>query len=353
MANFNGIKAHFGDLRPQSRVLVAPLDWGLGHATRCIPIIAALLEAGHQVWLAGEGAQEQLLRARFPALPFLPLQGYRVRYGRTAAGTLQRLIFQLPRIKKRIRAEQQWLAHMQAQHQWDLIISDNRYGLHHPSVKCVLITHQLWIIHPWGRRASQWLQRWNYRQLEKFSECWVPDLPEAPGLGGLLSHPTRMPAIPVRYIGPLSRLAPADAPVIPGHLFISLSGPEPQRTILENKLIHQIAHYPGSACLVRGLPGSRNLIPSTGSLQFYNHLPDDQYAAEMAKAEWVICRSGYSTLMDLQVLEKKAILIPTPGQTEQQYLAGLQEEQKKGCCIQQDEFELNAAIRRVKEWVGE
>ncbi|TMI85631.1 MAG: glycosyl transferase family 28, partial [Bacteroidetes bacterium] len=112
------------------RILVAPLDWGLGHATRCIPIIQHLLKADVEVWLAGEGAQEKLLADEFPDLPFLSLHGYRIRYARSAIGLVKNILFQAPKIVKAIRNENKWLAKMIDEHHFDAVISDNRYGLY-------------------------------------------------------------------------------------------------------------------------------------------------------------------------------------------------------------------------------
>ena len=155
MSKFSGINAALGETPGPLRVLVAPLDWGLGHATRCVPVICALQAAGHQVWLAGEGAQEQLLRGIFPGLPFLPLKGYRVRYGRSALGTTLKLITQLPRLRKTIREENRWLAEMQQQYQFQLIISDNRFGLHHPAARCATTSSGL--VQDLVRRGCEYL----------------------------------------------------------------------------------------------------------------------------------------------------------------------------------------------------
>ncbi len=310
------------NIRELSRILIAPLDWGLGHATRCIPVICALKEAGHEVFLAASGPQETLFRQVFPNLPILPIPGYEVRYGRTARQTTWQLVKQLPKIRRRIKNETKWLADYQQKYHFDVVVSDNRFGLHHPDIHCIFITHQLYIIHPWGNWASQILQKWNYKQIEKFNACWIPDYKEAPGLAGKLSHPSVLPNIPVEYIGPLSRLHKSETPIKKGHLFISISGPEPQRSMMEDIVLQKIAHYNGSACIVRGLPGERNQIPGTNSIEVVNHLDAGQYAEQMAKAEKVICRSGYSTIMDLERMQKeKVFLIPTGGQTEQEYLA--------------------------------
>ena len=153
----------------------------------------------------------------------------------------------------------------------------------------------------------------------------MPDNETENNLAGELSHPQKKPSVPVKYIGPLSRFEETDnneSRRNKNHLLIILSGPEPQRTILENKVINDIVHYPASATVVRGLPGSANIIPSTNMIRFYNHLPAHELKKEMIAADYIISRSGYSTIMDLTRFHKKSILIPTPGQTEQEYLAG-------------------------------
>lgn len=328
--------------RRKLRILVAPLDWGLGHATRCIPVIYELLKLDAEVWIAGEKAQEILLKNEFPELSFLPLKGYRVRYGASRAGLLRSLFFQLPRILKMIRQENRWLQEMVNTHQFDAVISDNRFGLHHVSITSVFITHQLRIKTPLPRWMENIIQRFNYRHINQFTECWVPD--DENVLAGELSHPATMPAIPVHYTGILSRFEKAGILPVKKHLFIALSGPEPQRTLLENKIINEISHYPGTATVVRGLPGANALIPSTNDIRFYNHLPAAAMSKEMEKADYVISRSGYSTIMDVISLGKKAIWIPTPGQPEQEYLAEFLFEKGIACYMLQHEFSLAKAL---------
>lgn len=331
------------------RVLVAPLDWGLGHATRCIPIIYELLEQGASVWLAAEGAQADLLKTEFPDLPILPLRGYEVRYSRQARHFTRTILTQLPRISRRINQEHHWLKAMMQQYHFDLVLSDNRYGLYHPDAYCILITHQLQIQHHWGNKVKQLLRRWHYSRISRFRECWVPDLPRPDDLAGELAHPAAMPDIPVYYIGHLSRLKPVTTSILPRHLFISLSGPEPQRTLLEEKIIEQISHYEGTAVIVRGLPQASRFIPSTGDIRFYNHLDSRDYAAEMQKAQWVISRSGYSTIMDIARMGKESILIPTPGQTEQEYLSWYLQQKQWALAGNQDTFDLNQLLAQAQQ----
>ncbi len=330
------------------RILVAPLDWGLGHATRCIPIIRELLNLHIDVWLAGEGAQEQLLKAEFPDLPFLPLQGYRVLYSRRNWGFVWKIILQSLKLYKAIREENKWLKHAVEQYNFDAVISDNRYGLYHSSVPCVFITHQLAIKSGAGNWTAKILQQKNYKYINRFSECWVPDTNTENNLAGDLSHPDKKPDIPIYYIGILSRFKKRETPIEKNHLLVILTGPEPQRSALEEKIIKQISHYQGTAAVVRGLPGNFSLIPSSNMLHFFNHLTANELNEEMSKAEFVISRSGYSTLMDLLTLQKKSILIPTPGQTEQEYLADYLSSKKLAFTVDQKNFLFDDAIQKAQ-----
>lgn len=347
MAKINTDHAATGKNPRQPRILVAPLDWGLGHATRCIPVIYELIAQGAQPWLAGEGLQEELLREEFPDLPFLPLKGYRVKYARSAPGLVRNLLFQTPRLLQTIRYENDWLKKQVQQHSLDAVISDNRFGLHDKNIPSIFITHQLRIKTPFGKWSDSLLQNRNYRLIDRFSACWIADDESDNNLAGELSHPLKKPRTPVHYTGLLTRLKPVETMEKKGHLFISLSGPEPQRSLLESRVLKEIAHYNGTATVVRGLPGHHSLIPSTNDIRFFNHLNTHEYNKEMQMAEVVISRSGYSTLMDLAALGKKSILIPTPGQTEQEYLGRRLQEMKCAVCIAQDKFGLTDALKKA------
>jgi uncharacterized protein (TIGR00661 family) len=336
------------------RILVAPLDWGLGHATRCIPIIQDLQARGCEVWMAGEGVQEHLLKEEFPQLPFLQLDGYRVRYSRSAVGLVLSIFTQTHKILTTIKKENAWLKKMVVEYDLDAVISDNRFGLYHASIPCIFITHQLTIKSPLGKWSEKILQKRNYRFINRFTTCWVPDEENKNNLAGELSHPEKKPNIPVKYIGPLSRFDSFSPPAGGGgdknHLLIILSGPEPQRSILENKIVKEISHYNGTATIVRGIPGSPSLIPSTNMIKFYNHLASDELKNEILKAEYIISRCGYSTIMDLIRLQKKSILIPTPGQTEQEYLSKYLFQKQIAFCISQKEFSLNDSLAKANQF---
>jgi len=349
-------------VRGKTRILIAPLDWGLGHATRCIPIIRELLAQGCDVWLAGERAQERLLKDEFPDLPFLELPGYRIRYAKTKWGLVWKMIQQGPKMRRAIQYEHRWLKKIIKKYGFDAVISDNRYGLYHKTTPCIFITHQLHIKSSAGKWTEKIFQKRNYGYINKFTSCWVPDLPDRQAgldsqnnLAGELSHPQINPDVPVHYIGLLSRFEKNGAFYRlsierKNHLLIILSGPEPQRSILEEKIIKDIVHYHGSATIVRGLPGSASLIPSTNMIKFYNHLPVSALQNEMQEAEFVIGRSGYSTVMDVVTLQKKSILIPTPGQTEQEYLGNYLMGKRIAICQYQKDFSLNKALTIASDY---
>ncbi len=178
MTNGNNINK----LPAKIRVLIAPLEWGLGHATRCIPIIKELLLNGAEVLIAAEGAAESLLKNEFPNLAYLPLMGYRMKYSRKKSFLHFKLLAQLPKIFFAIRKEYQWLKKIIIEHQIDAVISDNRFGLYHKKVKCIYITHQL-LIKTGNSITEKIAQKYHYGFIKKYSECWVPDFKEN-GLGG-------------------------------------------------------------------------------------------------------------------------------------------------------------------------
>lgn len=333
----------FSEAQLPKKILVAPLDWGLGHATRCIPLVQALVQQGCAVYLAGEPPVQSLLQAEFPNLPWLPLAGYRVRYGRTATGTVVRLAAQLPRLLGTIRSEHRWLRQQVAQHGFDLVISDNRYGLYHPQVYSILVTHQLAIQTP-STALSSWVQRLHYRLIQRFHACWIPDLPGVPNLSGALAHPTRMPALPSRYIGGLSRIRGPKAEGGRPFVLLLLSGPEPQRSLLEALLLRQATSLRHHFVLVRGLPGTAPLPALPQHIQAFNHLPAEALQQLLLQAMVIVSRSGYSTVMDLAAAGQKSILVPTPGQTEQQYLARHLQQQGLALFRQQAQLNLEEAL---------
>jgi Glycosyltransferase family 28 C-terminal domain len=328
--------------REKKRILVSPLDWGLGHATRCIPLIKALLARDYEVYLAGEGAQEVLLRREFPALPFLPLRGYRIKYARSGALLQLALIRQFPQLLKAIRYERNWLADRMREYDFQAVISDNRYGLYHEDIPCVILTHQLSIASGWGNFMDDILRQWHYQQLNKFNFIWVPDLPGNGNLAGKLSHPLNPPEN-CRYVGVLSRMKKNTQP-LRYDLTVVLSGPEPARSQWEKKLLDELTRMQGEIVVVRGLPHVTSVLPSSRTINIYNHLDTEDLQRIIQSSKLVIARTGYSTVMDLVSLQQPAVLVPTPGQTEQEYLSEYLSEQEIFPSTLQERFSVTHAL---------
>ena len=339
----------FNKIAGRRRILVAPLDWGLGHATRCIPIIKALAEQGCEVIIAAENNVETLLKAEFPELQFLPLRGYYMRYSRKALWLPFVLLWQFPKLFRTIRYERKWLKRTVEAFQIDAVISDNRFGLYHSSVPCIYITHQLMI--ETGNRLSRWLaQKMHYHFINKFTGCWVPDAEGKINLAGKLSHPQKLPLIPVQYIGPLSRFQKMELDK-KYDLLICLSGPEPQRTIFENILLNDLKNYAGKALLARGLPGNdKQIVAPNDHVEIRSYLSSTALNIAIEESVIVISRSGYTSIMDLIKLGQNAILVPTPGQKEQEYLAEVLMQQQLFYCADQDNFSLEKVLAAVNKF---
>ncbi len=295
------------------------MDWGLGHATRCIPIINCLVHLGHTVIIGADGAQAALLKEYFPELKMLGLKGYEIQYSANSRFFALKMLTQLPKILRSIAYENQWLKQIVKEHQIDLVISDNRYGLNSDRIPCIFITHQLTIKAPF-KWLEYLLRKMNYSYINRFTRCWVPDMEGAANIAGELAHPIEMPKTAVHYINLLSRFKPMEtAPKF--DYCILLSGPEPQRTVFENIVVESIKKIKGSILLIRGKPLEKSVPFIADHITVYNHLNADELSKAIQQTEFIFCRSGYSTLMDLLMLKKKMILVPTPGQTEQEYLA--------------------------------
>jgi hypothetical protein len=244
-----------------------------------------------------------------------------------------------------IRHEHKWLKNMNVQYRFDGVISDNRFGLYHNSVPSIFLTHQLHIRSGMGKWIDIVLQRLNYSYINRFKLCWVPDCKGRENLAGELSHPDRLPES-VSYLGPLSRFGNFQ-PDKQYDIAVILSGPEPQRSLLEKKVISQLKIFTGTAMLVRGLPAKSIDSSTIGNIEIISHLPSSRMSRIIAQSGLVITRSGYSSIMDLVCLRKKAVLIPTPGQPEQEYLATYLHSKSMFYTVEQDQFDLTKVLERV------
>lgn len=338
-------------LQPKT-ILFAPLDWGLGHATRCIPLIQHLLDQNQLVVIASEGNIGVLLKNEFPQVQHISLRGYRIQYSRHPRLFVFKLLLQSVRVTFTITHEHFWLKKVVKKFGIDAVVSDNRLGLFHSKIPSIYITHQL-SIQTNRPLLTQWINRIHLAFIRRYNECWVPDAEEKGGLGGKLSHPPA-PISNVMYLGPISRLH-VQGKSETSTLLLLLSGPEPQRTLFENQLMKQLLTTEWEVVLVRGLPSAVEtpidiqhwMQQRRAATQVFSHLNGEDLSVQLEKARWVICRSGYTSVMDLAKLRAKAILVPTPGQTEQGYLAQYLRNQNYFFSTDQEGFLLDKALQEA------
>ncbi len=335
-------------------ILLAPLDWGAGHTTRCIPIVAHLLTSGNRVFFAGNDWQITLIKQVFGnQVTTLPLYGYNITYSRLNHVLQLGLLSQLPRLLQVIKAEHNWLLQTVRAHNIQGVISDNRYGLHHPTVPSVIITHQLHILTGAGSMADAAVQQLHYRYLHRFREVWIPDTEQQPSLAGRLSHPESLPHNS-RYIGWLSRFVGKEAtPEADSrqHLLVLLSGPEPLRTHTSQRLWQQALSYKGGRVVFADGSDAATAPASIPShISYHRRLNDQELIAAVGNAHTIVCRSGYSTVMDLVAMGARAILLPTPAQTEQQYLGKYLRDKRLFYSVAEKDFDLNIAMENYRNF---
>lgn len=333
-------------METRKRILVAPLDWGLGHATRCIPLIRELLKQGFEVLIASNGDALALLREEFPQLPVFELPGYYPVYP-VNGSMVWKMAFQLPKFIRTIAAEHQAIERIVKSEGIDVVVSDNRYGCFSKKAKSVFITHQLHILMPDG---YAWLERrlnhFNAEQIRQYAECWVP----VPALADSIIPRLMAPglSLPLRPIGYLSRFE--KKPLAKKYeVLVICSGPEPQRRLFEGIMEKQLRRSSVSFLIVRGKPQLNNAKPAHGVTDYLNATALNE---AIEASEVIVSRSGYSMVMDLARLGKKAIFIPTPGQTEQEYLAQELMARKIAFCMPQTKFDLGFALRESSRFTG-
>lgn len=300
----------------RKNILVAPLNWGLGHATRCIPIIKALENQGYNPIIASDGIALAMLKKEFNHLQMLELPSYEIEYAQNGNHFKWKMIKNTPKMIEAILKERQMVKKWIKEYAISGIISDNRLGVYSKKITSVFITHQLNVL----TGNTTWItSKLHQFIIKKYDECWVPDVAETPNLTGKLGH-LENPHSKIKYIGPLSRLHKKNLPK-KYDLMVVLSGPEPQRGMLEEKLAVDLLEYKGEVVFIKGIVETEQIIEKIAHITFYNFMTTTELEQTFNESEMVLCRSGYTTVMDLAQLGKKAFFIPTPGQYEQEYLA--------------------------------
>ena len=328
------------------KVLIAPLNWGLGHATRCIPIIRSLEKLGVEVLIASDGIALDLLKKEFRKNTFFEIPGYNIDYKGNNFGWS--MLRQSAKILAAITKEHQAVKKIVSAHGIDAIISDNRYGCYAKGIHNVFMTHQLNIISP-AKVFDKPVNSINHFLAGNFQRIWVPDLEGELNLAGRLS---RGHNLKVEYLGPLSRMERKEVEK-KYDIAVVLSGPEPKRSEFELEIFRQALQLDDKRFIVvRGLPERWEYYFMKPHLEVVSFMTSKMLNETMLGADMIIARSGYSTIMDLWKLQKPALLVPTPGQTEQEYLAKALFDKQLYLTQSQENFDIKKALTEIDSYQG-
>ncbi len=325
------------------KIIVAPLNWGLGHASRCVPIIQFLLKNKYVPIIASDGKALVFLQKEFPELESIKLPSYGISYAKNLKISL---VLQIPKIAKAIRKERKDIQKYLSKNT-DVVgvISDNRFGVRSNSIPSVYLTHQINVFSGLTTVISSVTHQ---KIIRKFDECWIPDTKDNQ-LSGLLSQ-TRNQKINRKHIGVLSRFKKESLPKV-NDVLVILSGIESQRKSLEERILVEFKNYNGKVVLVQGKIEKEQTVKIQNGIKIYNYLLSSELEKEINQSELVICRSGYSSIMDLAVLHKNVFFIPTPNQPEQQYLATYLKEQNIAPFCKEEDFNLEQ-LTQVENYKG-
>ena len=324
----------------KKNILVNVLNWGLGHAVRSSVIIRRLKEDGHRVYIASDGIALRFLQKEFPELPSYELPAYGIDYKRSSI--LLNVLVKTPKILGAIIKEKHITNQLCKSLDIDLLISDNRLACYNNKVESIYISHQLEL--PIQNRILAFFANGVHRLfIRQYHHCCIPDLIGHLKLAGRLSQASSIKK--VTYLGILSELKTnsieKDIPVL-----AVLSGPEPQRSHLEQLLIQESKALRIQLTIIRGTD-RKQATNSHEYLSSYDLLDRKEIQHLMDRSEIVISRSGYTSLMDIYAQPTKVFFIPTPGQWEQEYLAKHWAENFETNFSAQKSFSLKAAVEQA------
>lgn len=330
-------------------VLICPQHWGLGHVTRTIPVIRYFIDKNYRVILASSGAGSDLLRMEFPDHKVLELPDYGIRYPFNSM--YLNIGYQMLKMHWAIIKEHLAIRRICKQEQIDLIVSDARLGAFQFGKPSVIIAHHLHF--SLGYKFIEWCcDTWMKFFYDRFTQLWIPDVAGPVNLSGELAHLYR--GTNRHFVGLLSRFKKLKVEKVYDLVFM-LSGPEPQRTFLEEIILTQLEQIPNKKIiLIRGTNESpeidHHILNKFPNLTVKALVKGAELNEIMCASKMLVCRSGYSTLLDLSVIQTQAILIPTPGQPEQEYLSLELMNKKLYYSVQQDGLNLSEDLKQAEKY---
>ena len=335
-----------------TKIFYAVLNMGLGHASRSLPLIRELHKQGNKVWVGSNGRSLYFLQKELPDLKFFETPDYEIRYSKSNL-LIPKLFFQFPKILNRIKKENEFCEKVVKEISPDIIISDHCYGIYHSKIPSFMLSHQINFAVPGNVEIlSKLISKFNFSYHQYFKKIIIPDFQDKPG--GLISGSlSRFPAnnTKYQYAGILSSIK-KEAIENDLTLLVSISGPEPQRTLFEEIIMEQIGNIPGKKVVVLGKSERSELLIEKDDLKVYSHVGRKELEGFMNKAQIILSRPGYSTIMELVEIGKKALFVPTPGQTEQEYLAKRMKEKMWYYSVKQNNLNLKRDIEIAKKYEG-
>ncbi len=334
-------------------IFFAVLNMGLGHASRSLPVMREILSRRWGLLVGSSGRSLAFLRKELPAARFIELPDYNLHYSAKGASPLQ-LIAQTPHLLKLIGEEHELTRKIISREPVRLIISDHRYGCHSGEIPSLFIAHQIRFIAPTFLKPFEFVGALFNRHYHKaYQKVIIPDLRD--GSKGLLSgRLSQIKKGDQHYVfaGILSSLHGEKVAAETIDVLVSISGPEPQRSIFEDIILKQIEGVPGKKVVPLGLPDQEFRKKTADNLEIYSHLDREHLGELFLRSRLIVTRSGYSTLMELAELGKKALLVPTPGQTEQLFLARRFAQKGWFYMVEQDKMQLPHDIEMAQRFPG-
>jgi len=333
-------------------VLFAVCSWGLGHAVRDLPLMRRIIKERHQLTVIGKGRSLQFLKKELKSnCSYREIADYSLAYSERNF-SVAKFVTRLPIYISEIVQEHSKIERLVKSHPCDRIISDSRFGVYERGIPSFFIFHQLRFIAPKRVKFFEmFTEGFNYLFKDNFDKFLIPDTKED-SLSGDLSHNLLyFKQSKIEYLGPLGDLEKKDL-FSDIDYFISLSGPEPQRSVLEKKIMDQISSLKGRIVVTLGKPEEEKTEYFSDNIQIFSCLNRKKQEEMMNRAKLIITRSGYTTLMELAFLGKKALFIPTPGQTEQIYLADYHMNKKNFYSVSQNKLNLVKDVEKAKKYKG-
>jgi len=333
-------------------IIYGVCSWGLGHATRSLPVIRKLISEDYHVTVISNGRSLEVLKKELgPDLQYVDIPDYPMLLSENTRQFLAKSMVYWPVFIKRIEDGLAQLQKILQKKHYDCIISDARYDMYSKKIPSFFISHQMRIMNPLQiQMFERAMERFNQFFFKRFIDVIVPDYKEDNLSGDLSHHLRRIDEDSIHYVGVLSDFSKRPLKKDIDYL-ISISGPEPQRSMLEEKLASQAHELEGNVVMTLGKAENYSIVKKK-HLTTYSFVTKELREELLNRAKLVVSRSGYSTIMDVAVVGTKALFIPTPGQIEQEYLSQYHNSLGTFYSVSQDVIHLKTDVLKAAERTG-